>query len=99
MLCLCFYNADTKKEARITKSKGLNLLSLNSRCVFTTTVYICVNGFGALPGLWILRWHKARAFQEKLNRVKLAGLDKAITLLSNLKRTHYFVLERTELYC
>lgn len=104
VMLMFFYKADTK-GAWVTKSKGASFIISAQRCVFTTTVYICVNAcipasvFGILPALRIPRWYKARVFQEKLNSVKLAGLDKAITLTPHLKRTHYFVLESVELYC
>lgn len=84
------------KKSSGNQIKGLNLSSPYSDTSSLATVYTCVNACvcsGTLPALWISRWYKAPVFQEKLNSVKLAGLDKAITLLLHLKRSSYFVVE------
>lgn len=95
---LMFFVKLIQKRAWVTKSKQLNSSSL---CIHDKSVHMCkCDAFlRACSVLYQPSRYRDDTRQEELNSVKLAGLDKAITLPPHLKRTHYFVLERVELYC
>lgn len=102
MLCSCFSKADTKKGLG-NQIKGAQFIisvpQYNSVHMCNASACISARLFSSSRAPRIPKWYKAQTFREKLNSVKLAGLDKAITLLLHLKRTHYFVLNRVEFYC